>query len=275
MKFNELTYQISCVMLVITGIYTLVYSGITGLLMTSAVSLLAAAFINEFEVIASIAVMFALFYTMFLKRFMRKYEPFTDKEVVKWVGDTQRGYQQTPQQMKNPRREPAGCYDPSIEGFADAPQAPAVPSDKKDGESKSSTAAPVATAATNAVASTKVSSGVEKFENDKKTATEEFKSATGGLFKLGEMPSEHKDGPHLDAGKTIMQSMSSFDPQAISAMTQDTKKLLETQKGLMSMLNQMRPVLADGRELLSTFSGMFGGGGGNAGNSGEASLFKL
>ena len=243
--------------------------------MTSAVSLLAAAFINEFEVIASIAVMFALFYTIFLKRFMRKYEPFTDKEVVKWVGDTQHGYHQTPQQMKDPRRDPAGCYDPSIEGFADAPQAPAVPSDK-EGESKSSTAAPVA-ATSNAVAATKVSSGVEKFESDKKTATEEFKSATGGLFKLGEMPSEHKDGPHLDAGKTIMQSMSSFDPQAISAMTQDTKKLLETQKGLMSMLNQMRPVLADGRELLSTFSGMFGGGGGGgaAGNSGEASLFKM
>ena len=243
--------------------------------MTSAVSLLAAAFINEFEVIASIAVMFALFYTMFLKRFMRKYEPFTDKEVVKWVGDTQHSYQQTPQQLKNPRREPAGCYDPSIEGFADAPQVAAVSSDKKEGESKSSTAAPAAATATNAVTSTAVSSGVEKFENDKKTATEEFKSATGGLFKLGEMPSEHKDGPHLDAGKTIMQSMSSFDPKAISAMTQDTKKLLETQKGLMSMLNQMRPVLADGRELLSTFSGMFGGNGGNGGNGGEASLFKM
>ena len=269
MKFNELTYQISCVMLVITGIYTLVYSGITGLLMTSAVSLIAAAFVNEFEVIASIAVLFALFYTMFLKRFMRKYEPFTDKEVVKWVSDTQNSYRQTPQQLKNPRREPAGCYDPSIEGFADAPQAP---SDKKEGESKSSTSAPTAATATNAVAATKVSSGVEKFENDKKTATEEFKSATGGLFKLGEMPSEHKDGPHLDAGKTIMQAMSSFDPQAISAMTQDTKKLLETQKGLMSMLNQMRPVLADGRELLSTFSGMFGG---NGGNGGQASLFKM
>jgi hypothetical protein len=41
----------------------------------------------------------------------------------------------------------------------------------------------------------------------------------------------------------------------------DTKKLLETQKGLMSMLNQMRPVLADGKELLQTFSGMFGSGG--------------
>ena len=65
-----------------------------------------------------------------------------------------------------------------------------------------------------------------------------------------------------------MQAMSNFDPKAISSMTDDTKKLLETQKSLMSMLNQMRPVLADGRELLNTFSGMFGGNG-----NGGASLF--
>jgi predicted component of type VI protein secretion system len=58
-----------------------------------------------------------------------------------------------------------------------------------------------------------------------------------------------------------MKAMSSFDPKTISAMTTDTKKLLETQKGLMQMLTQMRPVLADGKELLNTFTGMFGGGG--------------
>ena len=36
------------------------------------------------------------------------------------------------------------------------------------------------------------------------------------------------------------------------------------------MLTQMRPVLADGKELLQTFSGMFGGQGGGTGG-----LFKL
>lgn len=73
------------------------------------------------------------------------------------------------------------------------------------------------------------------------------------------MPSENTGGPHLDAGSTIMKAMSSFDKNTVSAMTADTKKLLETQKGLMSMLNEMRPVLKDGKELLETFSGMFGG----------------
>ena len=47
-------------------------------------------------------------------------------------------------------------------------------------------------------------------------------------------------------------------------------KLIETQKGLMEMLNNMRPVLQDGKQLLDSFSGMFGGNGGGAGG-----LFKL
>jgi hypothetical protein len=59
-----------------------------------------------------------------------------------------------------------------------------------------------------------------------------------------------------------MKAMESFKPEQITAMSADTKQLLETQKSLMGMLSQMRPVLADGKELLQTFSGMFGGSGG-------------
>jgi predicted component of type VI protein secretion system len=76
------------------------------------------------------------------------------------------------------------------------------------------------------------------------------------------MPSENMDGPKLDSGSTLLKAMESFKPEQITAMSSDTKQLLETQKSLMSMLNQMRPVLADGKELLQTFSGMFGGAGG-------------
>ena len=76
----------------------------------------------------------------------------------------------------------------------------------------------------------------------------------------------------LDAGCTLMKAMSSFDPDATQKMTQDTKQLLETQKSLMNMLTQMRPILADGKELLQTFSGMFGGNGGV--NAGQFALGK-
>jgi hypothetical protein len=272
MKFNQLTYHISIVILVITALYTLVYAGLTGLLLTSAITLLAAAFMDDFEVVAAITVIFALFYTMFLKRYLQRLEPFTDKEIIKRVKDMEMQYHPQKQNINMDTSQPAGCYNPSIEGFAPASDTPTAPV----GESNASKPAPAATK--DAIPSpeiAKVTQAVSAQENNtkkdmsSKIPTEEFKSATGGLFKLGEMPSENKDGPHLDAGKTIMQAMSNFDPKTISSMTDDTKKLLETQKGLMSMLNQMRPVLADGRELLQTFSGMFGGN-----SSGGASLFN-
>ena len=280
MKFNELTYQISLVIIVITAIYTLVYSGLTGLLLCSSITLITAAFVNEFEIVTAITVIFALFYTAFLKRYLQKLEPFTDKEILSRLNNMKQSYKPVKQNINTDTGMLPGCYNPSVEGFADAGG-----NEKKEGASSASSNASTADTSKNQVNTAKadeIKDNIAKVEESKKAeqakpgksgfqdvSADELKSATGGLFKLGEMPSEHKDGPHLDAGKTIMQAMSSFDPKSISSMTDDTKKLLETQKSLMSMLNQMRPVLADGRELLSTFSGMFGG---NA--NGGASLFN-
>ncbi len=248
--------------LVITAIYTLVYSGLTGLLLCSSVTLIAAAFLNQFEIIVAIAVMFSLFYIYYLRRFLRRFEPFQNQDnsqaILGRVGKMKDQYHQVPQNLKNPRLEPAGVYDPAVEGFEDIqPQVP------KEGESQESSSAPAKRA--NEVDPKQVqdvtSAVVTKKKSDSEIANEEFESATNSLFKVGKMPSENMDGPKLDAGSTLMKAMESFKPEQVNAMTADTKSLLETQKALMGMLNQMRPVLADGKELLQTFSGMFGGGG--------------
>jgi hypothetical protein len=266
--------------------------------MTSAITLLTAAFVDEFEVVAAITIIFALFYTMFLKRFLQRLEPFknTPGAILPLVKKMEMDWNPAKQNFNMDTRQPAGCLNRSLEGFANASDS----SDLSDGlstggQASADTKSAISSAEIEnvkkavAVETDKMANALstegteakdalgkkEKFvgapanDKNKKNQIDEFKSATGGLFKLGEMPSEHKDGPHLDAGKTIMQAMSTFDPKTISSMTDDTKKLLETQKGLMSMLNQMRPVLADGRELLQTFSGMFGGN-----SSGGASLFN-
>lgn len=262
MKFNSLTFNISLAILIITALYTLVYAGLTGLLLCSSVTLIAAAFINQFEIIVAISIIFALFYIYYLKGLLRRYEPFQNQgnaDIVDRVAKMTKDYQQVPQNLQDPRLEPAGVYDPAVEGFEDIqPQVP------KDGESQESSSAP--TKRVNEVDSQQVqdvTSAVTsaKKKTDSDIATEEFQSATNSLFKVGKMPSENMDGPKLDSGSTLLKAMESFKPEQITAMTSDTKQLLETQKGLMSMLNQMRPVLADGKELLQTFSGMFGSGG--------------
>jgi hypothetical protein len=264
MKFNNLTYNISLSILVIAALYTLLYSGITGLLLCSSVTLIAAAFVGQFEIIAAISVIFALFYTIFLKGYLRKLEPFQNEDTASSIVDRldkmKKGYHQTPQSLQDMRLEPAGVYDPAVEGFQDIQ--PAVP---KEGESQQSSSAPAKRMnEVDATQVTEVTSAVQeaKKKTDSDITNDEFQSATNSLFKIGKMPSENADGPKLDSGSTLLKAMESFKPEQVNAMTDDTKKLLETQKSLMSMLTQMRPVLADGKELLQTFSGMFGGNGG-------------
>jgi hypothetical protein len=262
MKFNDLTYNISLVILVITAIYTLVYSGLTGLLLCSSVTLIAAAFMGQFEIIVAVAVIFSLFYIYYLKGFLRKLEPFQDNSqtILNRVNKMKDEYHQVPQEITSHYREPTGLYIPAVEGFQDIqPQVP------KEGESSASSSAPAKRL--NEVDSEQVQEVTSAVHNAKKKtndeiASEEFQSATNGLFKMGKMPSENMDGPKLDAGSTLMKAMESFKPEQMNAMTADTKQLLETQKSLMNMLTQMRPVLADGKELLQTFSGMFGNSGG-------------
>ena len=231
MKFNGLTHNISLGILVITALYTLVYAGLTGLLLCSSVTLIAAAFLEQFELIVAISVFFAMFYIFFLKGYLRKLEPFSSfndgsQAIVSRVAGMQDKYHQVPQNLMDRRREPAGVYDPAVEGFEDIqPQVP------KEGESSDSSSAPAKRL--NKVDSQQVQDVTSAVEGSKKKsdgdiAKEEFQSATNNLFKVGKMPSENMDGPKLDSGSTLMKAMESFKPEQINAMSSDTKQLLET-----------------------------------------------
>jgi hypothetical protein len=77
-------------------------------------------------------------------------------------------------------------------------------------------------------------------------------------FKLGEIPSQAKNGPHIDAASTLVKAINSLNPEQINAMSKDTQQLIDTQKSLMSMLGNMKPMLNDGKDLMNTFHQMFG-----------------
>lgn len=90
------------------------------------------------------------------------------------------------------------------------------------------------------------------------TTTEGMTEKSDGLFTLGKLPSESKTGPHIDTGSTILNALQGLDKEQIKSMTDDTRKLLDTQKTLLNMLQSMKPMLTDGKELLTTFGSMFG-----------------
>jgi len=249
MRFNETTHIIAICVLILTIIYTLVYAGVSGILICASVAFIAAAFIQEIELVVAVTILFVLFYTTVLKRYLRRFEGFENnpKDIT--------------ERLRKERTDYEGDHVSPVkqsfmEGFEDV-------SNQQD-----SKAAPAAVKeAVDPEAAKEVTAAIDEKKKDASVnevgaagiAKEEFESATNELFKLGKMPSEHKEGPLLDAGSTLMKAMGSFDPETTKKMTTDTKQLLETQKNLMGMLTQMRPILADGKELLQTFSGMFGG----------------
>ena len=103
---------------------------------------------------------------------------------------------------------------------------------------------------------------LEGFEDQKKEAKKgkpaAVKQEMAMPFKLGEIPSQVKNGPHIDAGSTLIKAIQGLNPDQINAMTKDTKQLIETQKSLMGMLGTMKPMMNDGKELMETFQQMFG-----------------
>lgn len=79
-----------------------------------------------------------------------------------------------------------------------------------------------------------------------------------GLFKLGVLPEEGKGGFHIDQGTTVLNALNALKPDEVKKMSEDTQKLIDTQKSLMMMLGTMKPMLSDGKQLIDTFNQMFG-----------------
>lgn len=101
-----------------------------------------------------------------------------------------------------------------------------------------------------------------------KKETAGFKDPNGagqeGLFKLGVMPEETKGGFHIDQGTTVLNALNALKPDQVKQMSEDTQKLIDTQKSLMMMLGTMKPMLSDGKQLIDTFQQMFGPAGSQA-----------
>ena len=122
-----------------------------------------------------------------------------------------------------------GLSGPFVEGFEDAKKDEPAPASKED----------------------------EK--NEKPAPVKQIsKDALPQPFTLGEIPAQVKNGPHIDAGSTLIKAIQSLNPDQINAMTKDTQQLIETQKSLMGMLGTMKPMLNDGKQLRDTFQQMFG-----------------
>ena len=93
------------------------------------------------------------------------------------------------------------------------------------------------------------------------TTTSPFRSGgseSDSLFKLGVIPEQDKGGFHIDQGTTVINALNALKPDQVKQMTEDTQKLIDTQKSLMSLLTSVKPMMQDGKQMLDTFQQMFG-----------------
>jgi hypothetical protein len=168
-------------------------------------------------------------------------------------------------------KAPIGVYASGfVEGFSDLSDNP-VPTEKKP-EAPTATApsAPsantVATTVAAATAATSPSTSATTSSTSQPAAVTKsgFKDAnspsTEGLFKLGSIPQDTKGGFHIDQGTTVLNALNALQPDQVKRMSEDTQKLIDTQKSLMMMLGTMKPMLSDGKQLIDTFQTMFGPG---------------
>jgi len=169
-------------------------------------------------------------------------------------------------------KAPIGVYASGfVEGFSDLSDNP-VPTEMKP---EAATAPASATAPTaNAVAKTVAAATAATAPSTSATTSSSsqpaavtksgFKDAnspsTEGLFKLGSIPQDTKGGFHIDQGTTVLNALNALQPDQVKKMSEDTQKLIDTQKSLMMMLGTMKPMLSDGKQLIDTFQTMFGPG---------------
>jgi len=243
MRSTSTTEKISYGALALFGIYALFSLGTSGLMFSIAVGLIVFSVVDSIEIATAIVILFGLLYKYLTTGHAVVAVPSTEG----FSTDDLQTVAKRVQKIRIPA--PVATYaSPFVEGFADADSAT---NGSAQGEQKASDASS---------ATTKPAETEAKETKETPKTNEKFADQTNGLFKLGEIPTESKSGPHIDQGTTLMTAIGSLKPQQIQAMTEDTRKLLDTQKNLMSMLATMKPMLNDGKQLMDTFQNMFGDG---------------
>lgn len=140
-------------------------------------------------------------------------------------------------------KAPVGVYASGyVEGFDD------ISENKVEAKSTAAESKPAPAATTAGTTGSTTTSG---FKNPKEPNQD-------GLFKLGVLPEETKGGFHIDQGTTVLNALNALKPDEVKRMSEDTQKLIDTQKSLMMMLGTMKPMLSDGKQLIDTFQQMFG-----------------
>lgn len=268
MKSTPLTQGASTLILAIYLIHTFMTSPLVTVLISIAAGTIAYGYLDSYELAVAFCVVVGVLFNL-LKQTKFSYETKFTKE---GFSTTDTGPQIVRRVAEIKKEEPRGVLASAYaEGFADAT------TDNSGNEVTATSTAKTTSAETKAAPAAtngNAGSGITPPTPPEAATDVAKKAATGGQasaasgftgsskkdmeFKLGVIPEDSKGGYHIDQGTTVMNALNALKPEQIQAMTDDTRKLIETQKNLMSMLGSMKPMLQDGKQMMANFQEMFG-----------------
>ncbi len=271
MKSTPLTQGASTLILAIYLLHTFMTSPLVHVLISIAAGVIAFGFLDSYELAVAFAVVAGVMFGL-VSQTRFSYETKFVKEGFN-VTDTPEQIIHRIEQIKK-ELGPRGVLASSFaEGFADANT---DNSGNQVTATSTSTTTSAETKAAPANTNGNAGSGIPPESPPPAATTVAKQAATGGQvagtsgftgsskkdmeFKLGVIPEDSKGGYHIDQGTTVINALNALKPDQIQAMTEDTRKLIETQKNLMSMLGTMKPMLQDGKEMMANFQEMFGNG---------------
>lgn len=269
MKSTPLTQGASTLILAVYLLHTFMTAPFVTLLIAIAAGVIAYGLLESYELGVAFAIVVGVGYGL-LSQTRFSYET----KFVKENFSTTDTAKQIAHRVEEIKKEPRGVLASSYaEGFADAT------TDNSGNEVTAKTSSSTTSAETKAAPATTTGhagSGVQPpappavaQEVKKKAEKGGEASSTSGFtgsssksaeFKLGVIPDDAAGGFHIDQGTTVMNALNALNPDQIKSMTEDTRKLIETQKNLMSMLGTMKPMLQDGKQMMQNFQEMFGNG---------------
>jgi hypothetical protein len=269
MKSTPLTQGASTLILAVYLIHTFMTSPLTTVLIAIAAGTIAYGYLESYELAVAFCVVVGVLFNL-LKQTKFSYETKFTKE---GFSTTDTAQQIVGRVAEIKKEEPRGVLSSGfVEGFEDVSgNKPTTTT-----QTKAPTTATPASQASPAPASTNGNAGSGMTPPAPPAAAAQIiqQAATGGQasaasgftgsskkdmeFKLGVIPEDTKGGYHIDQGTTVMNALNALKPDQIKAMTEDTRKLIDTQKNLMSMLGTMKPMLQDGKQMMANFQEMFG-----------------
>ena len=103
------------------------------------------------------------------------------------------------------------------------------------------------------------SSEEEPFEGDEEEDEEEpFEGEGEGEGPAEEEEAEEDEELFVDAGSTFLEAYKNLSPEAMKAMSSQTKELMSTQKALLETLETFGPVMEQTQGIMNNFKGLMG-----------------